>query len=278
MKKHRFAARARVIVGSALAVGMLLFPGPSSGQTAGPVPRPRSRRRACRLAQGTAGRLRTAPPVGPGPGQRAEGRRPNARPGGSQGDQRGDRTKPPGGQSAVDRRSGGGPAQLLQGGFDLRLVSWGDGSGVPTSGKKLVIVGIDNHDLLHIRMFDAGGKSVVDTDETRLSTQAVAIATLKLQLTGLKPPQVPTRADEGPGDEEGDINRRSNVSRLSATATPGPAPSTSQDFADHSIEIGPGRRLISESRPLDRAGRRVMRPTRPRSSWTRTCGSCGPRC
>jgi hypothetical protein len=175
MKKYRFGARARVIVGSALAVGMLLFPGPSSGQTAGSVPPPEKPPKSVSPAQGTAGRS-------------------NGRPGGSQGDQRSDRTKPPGGQSAADRRSGGGPAQLLQGGFDLRLVSWSDGSGVPTSGKKLVIVGIDNYDLLHIRMFDAGGKSVVDTDETRLPTQAVAIATLKLQLTGLKPPQVLTRA------------------------------------------------------------------------------------
>jgi hypothetical protein len=194
MKKHRFAARARVIVGSALAVGMLLFSGTSSGQTAGPVPPPKKPPKSVPPAQGTVGRLHAAPPVGPGPEQPAKGRRSNARPGGSQGEQRSDRTKPPGGQSAADRRSAGGPAQLLQGGFDLRLVSWGDGSGVPTSGKKLVIVGIDNHDLLHIRMFDAGGKSVVDTDETRLPTQTVAIATLKLQLTGLKPPQVLTRA------------------------------------------------------------------------------------
>ncbi len=38
MKVHRFAAGARVIVGSALAVGMLLFPRPSSGQIDGPLP------------------------------------------------------------------------------------------------------------------------------------------------------------------------------------------------------------------------------------------------
>ena len=47
---------------------------------------------------------------------------------------------------------------FLQDRFDLRVMSWGDGSGVPTSGNKLVILGIDNNDLLHIRIFDAGGK------------------------------------------------------------------------------------------------------------------------
>ena len=68
-------------------------------------------------------------------------------------------------------------------------MSWGKGSGVPTSGNKLVIVGIDNRDLLHIRIFDAGGKSVMDTDETKLSdTQVGAILTLKRQLQGLLAP------------------------------------------------------------------------------------------
>jgi hypothetical protein len=69
---------------------------------------------------------------------------------------------------------------------------------VPTSGNKLVIIGIDDNDLLHIRIFDAGGKRVMDTDETRLSSaQAVAILTLKQQLSGLSPPQVLTGAKRG---------------------------------------------------------------------------------
>jgi cytochrome c peroxidase len=38
MSELRFAAKARVIIGSALAVGMLLFPSPSSGQIEGPLP------------------------------------------------------------------------------------------------------------------------------------------------------------------------------------------------------------------------------------------------
>jgi hypothetical protein len=70
-------------------------------------------------------------------------------------------------------------------------MSWGDGSDVPTSGNKLVILGIDNNDLLHIRIFDAAGKGVMDTNETKLSdAQAVAIATLKRELPDLLPPQV----------------------------------------------------------------------------------------
>ena len=76
-------------------------------------------------------------------------------------------------------------------------MSWGDGSGVPTSGNKLVIVGFDNHDLLHIRIFDAGGKRVMDTDETKLSdAQVVAILTLKRQLQGLLAPHVLTGGEK----------------------------------------------------------------------------------
>jgi cytochrome c peroxidase len=40
MKKYRFAAGARVFMGCTLAVGVLLFPKPSSGQVVGPVPPP----------------------------------------------------------------------------------------------------------------------------------------------------------------------------------------------------------------------------------------------
>jgi photosystem II stability/assembly factor-like uncharacterized protein len=85
----------------------------------------------------------------------------------------------------------------IQPGSDLRLMSWGDGSGVPTSGTNLVIVGIDNNGLLHIRIFDADGSLVTDTDETKLSsTQAGAIATLKQQLPGLLPPHVLTSVEK----------------------------------------------------------------------------------
>ncbi len=81
--------------------------------------------------------------------------------------------------------------QLAAVGLDVQVTSWGDGSGVPTSGNNLVIVGIDNNDLLHIRIFDAGGSEITDTDETKLPvSQAEAIASLKQQIPDLLPPHV----------------------------------------------------------------------------------------
>ncbi len=89
------------------------------------------------------------------------------------------------------------PLVITLRGYDLRLMSWGDGSGVATSANNLVIVGADNHGLLHIRIFDAGGNSVTDTDETKLPpTQAGAISTLKQQLPGLLPPHVLCSAEK----------------------------------------------------------------------------------
>jgi hypothetical protein len=83
--------------------------------------------------------------------------------------------------------------------FGLRLISWGNGSesGVPTSGKCVVIVGTDNNGLLHIRIFDGGGIRMVETDETMLpSRQASAISTLKKRLPGLLPPHALTSAEQ----------------------------------------------------------------------------------
>ena len=48
MKYIDLVSGARVIIGSALAVGMLLFPRPSSGQISGRSPRSRSRPTSCR--------------------------------------------------------------------------------------------------------------------------------------------------------------------------------------------------------------------------------------
>jgi hypothetical protein len=73
-------------------------------------------------------------------------------------------------------------------GYDLRLMprGWGDGSGVPTSGNSLVIVGTDTAGRLHIRILDARGSCVLDTDETKLpGSQAEKISALKQQLPGL---------------------------------------------------------------------------------------------
>src|SRR5262249_50827238 len=73
--------------------------------------------------------------------------------------------------------------------FDLLLRSWGDGTGVPTSGTNLVIVGTDNHNVLHIRIFDQDGNRVMDTDETKLPpAQAQAVLILKYQLPAWLPP------------------------------------------------------------------------------------------
>ena len=147
MKFQQSYVLARVVVESTLAAGMLLFPGSSSGQVAGPV---------------------------------------------SQSKQR-----------PVDQNPGGWRGELLRDRFDLRLVSWGNASGVPKSGNKLVVIGVDNNELLHIRIFDAGGKRVVDTDETKLSSaQAVAIWTLKHELAGL------LSSDELAGAKQARVIRR----------------------------------------------------------------------
>jgi hypothetical protein len=76
-------------------------------------------------------------------------------------------------------------------------MSWGDGSGVPTSGSDIVIVGVDHNGLLHIRIFDASGEEVTDTDETKLpATRAAAISALKQQIPGLLPPYVLSAAEK----------------------------------------------------------------------------------
>ncbi len=198
MKLQRSYVLARVVVGSTLAAGMLLFPGPSSGQVAGPVPKSKQQPKDdVTPSQGAAGQRHSAPPVSRGPGQRTQVRRPDTRAGGSQEDPRSDRSERPTGPSAGDNNPGGSRGQLLRERFDLRLISWADGSKVPTKGNKLVIIGVDKNDLLHIRIFDAGGKRVMDTDETKLSSaQAVAIWTLKHELAGMSPPHELTGAKQ----------------------------------------------------------------------------------
>ena len=51
-------------------------------------------------------------------------------------------------------------------------------------------------DVLYFRIFDADGKVVVDTDETRLTTQAGPIADLKKQLDSVRPPHELTRSEK----------------------------------------------------------------------------------
>jgi WD40 repeat protein len=107
-------------------------------------------------------------------------------------------------------------------GSELRLISWGDGSGVPWSDKDLVIVGTDSDNLLHIRAF-GGHVHPIDALETRDSSGALhlklfyteggfqsdalesslptaqsgAITTLKQRLPGLLPPHVLSGAERG---------------------------------------------------------------------------------
>ncbi len=88
-------------------------------------------------------------------------------------------------------------------GFDLRLMSWGNGTGVPTSGNNLIMVGTDNNNLLHVRIYDQDGHRVTDTNETKLPpAQAQAILTLKQRLTGLLPPHALTDAEKEQGLRE----------------------------------------------------------------------------
>jgi predicted Zn-dependent protease len=82
-------------------------------------------------------------------------------------------------------------------GCDLRLMSSvKDVSDIPTEGKDLIIVAaVDN--MLHFRVFDGDGKSVVNTDEKRLTEQARQIDDLKKQLVVLWPPHELTGSEKG---------------------------------------------------------------------------------
>jgi hypothetical protein len=75
-------------------------------------------------------------------------------------------------------------------------MSWGNGSGVPTSGSSLVLVGTDTAGQLHIRIFNTAGNRT-DTDETKLpAAKAAEILTLKQQLPGLLLSHVLTGAEK----------------------------------------------------------------------------------
>jgi hypothetical protein len=80
--------------------------------------------------------------------------------------------------------------------YDAQVVAWGDGSGVPTSGNKRVIVGTDTGGVLHFRIFDDHGVKVLDTDESKLPAQQNApVMALKSRIPGLLSPH-PLTADE----------------------------------------------------------------------------------
>ena len=78
---------------------------------------------------------------------------------------------------------------------------WGDGSGVPTTGQHLVIVGLDTNGLLHIRTFDAAGVRS-DTFETTgagaLHLVSADASGKVLGHAGVEPERSPGRRDRGP--------------------------------------------------------------------------------
>ena len=79
--------------------------------------------------------------------------------------------------------------------YDLRLMcSVKDVSGIPTEGKNLIIVATLGN-VLHFRIFDGDGKVVVDTDEKKLTGQALQINKLRKQLKRLCPPHEPTGSE-----------------------------------------------------------------------------------
>jgi hypothetical protein len=105
--------------------------------------------------------------------------------------------------------------------YDLRLMSWGDGTAVPTSGNSLVVAGTDGNSLLHVRVLvasgartdafeamdgngrlrlktvDASGSVTSDLLESNLdSARAGTLSALKQQLPGLLPPHVLTPAEK----------------------------------------------------------------------------------
>jgi hypothetical protein len=144
-------------------------------------------------------------------------------------------------------------------------MSWGDGSGAPTSGNNLVIVGTDNSGLLHVRIFDPGGTRVTDKDETKLpGTQAAAILALKQQIPALLAKQVLSDAEKSQvitkatsiaghtrakaGDAKDVVDLRECVS-LTATKTTRVAMTISQGIlALHEVHSGGG--LLALLRPV----------------------------
>src|SRR5262249_9227158 len=89
------------------------------------------------------------------------------------------------------------PPPLKPSPFDLQVVSWGDGTGVPATGRNLVIVGTDLGHLFHIRIYNDSGVRATDTDETTLPpAQAGAVADLKQRIPGLLPPHALTDAEK----------------------------------------------------------------------------------
>jgi pimeloyl-ACP methyl ester carboxylesterase len=86
--------------------------------------------------------------------------------------------------------------RLFGDGYDLRLMSWvNEVSGLPRKGKNLIVVAAVRN-VLHFRIFDSDGETVVDTDENRLTGKVPQIKALKEQLESLWPPHEITRNEK----------------------------------------------------------------------------------
>ena len=83
--------------------------------------------------------------------------------------------------------------------YDLRLMLWGNGSGVPTSGNNLAIVGVQYFNDLpfyRIRYFDVGGKVREYDGRASLGTNIDEEMARAKQLSALLPPHEMTGAEK----------------------------------------------------------------------------------
>ncbi len=72
--------------------------------------------------------------------------------------------------------------------YDLRMMSSvNDIESLPREGKNLIVVAAVGQ-VLHVRIFDSDGKTVVDADETKLTDTVEGVQALKQRLGGLWPP------------------------------------------------------------------------------------------
>ena len=77
--------------------------------------------------------------------------------------------------------------RILPAKCDVRSIASPDAKSEVPSGKNLIVIGKIGQ-VLHFRMYDAAGKLVVDTDETRYRDRARQIEDLRNQVAGLWPP------------------------------------------------------------------------------------------
>ncbi len=76
----------------------------------------------------------------------------------------------------------------IKGWSDLQLIAVDNIGSMPDKGRNRIVVA-NIHDVLHFRIFDEEGNTVVDTDEKKLSSKARLISDLKAQLENLWPPR-----------------------------------------------------------------------------------------